>query len=377
MAEDLVDNTPGFDAQVTVPEEHRHGFSTSDAARMLAQARHAAQKAKSPEAAPISQEESAQHDEAPPPEPQSAEEADAAPPQEATGDDQGTDPVPPEPPLEPPTSWQGDDTDLWNNLDPATQKSLLKQDQKAKDWVRRQELKTEAANKTLDAERAKLEQARGQYEQALPALIETLQQSIAGDFPDIKTMDDVQNLARTDWARYIAWDASQKKLAAVASEARAAQDRQTNEAQSRYAAFAREQDKLFLERNPEFADQAKASDLQKAAIKTLKTAGWTEDDLNRQWNGQEALLLRDTRLQEIIHKAALYDQARAAVKKGIAKPVPPVQRPGVAALAPGRSVQTQMRSIEAAMNQTASSSQGVKLGAELLAAHREATKRGY
>ena len=60
-----------------------------------------------------------------------------------------------------------------------------------------------------------------------------------------------------------------------------------NEAQTKFAKFAEEQDKEFIERVPEFADKEKAAELQSAAIKTLKNVGFTEDELAKHWNGQE------------------------------------------------------------------------------------------
>jgi hypothetical protein len=364
MAEDLAnqDLAPDIDQTFSVPDDVKGRVSISDAARLLARQRHAAAPA------PVSQAESAPAEAAPPEQP-SADETDAAPPQEATGEDQEADQAPQEPPLELPRSWTRDQAEHWNRLDRSTQEFLLESDRKASDAVRRSQNEAAEQKKTLDGERQRLEQARAQYESALPALVESLQQSIAGDFPDIKNWEDVQKLAREDWARYIAWDASQKKLATIANEAQAAQQRQAQDLQARFVAFAKEQDARFIERNPEFADQAKAAALQKAAINTLKNTGFSEDELGRQWAGQEALSLRDARLQEIIKKASLYDQAQASIKKAAPKALPPVQRPGVAP-APGRGVQQQISALEKQLDRTTSHAQGAKLAAELLRLRR-------
>jgi hypothetical protein len=182
----------------------------------------------------------------------------------------------------------------------------------------------------MQAREQALEQARLQYEQMAAAALQGLQQQLAGEFGDIRTMDDVKALAANDWARYLRWDAHQKDLAAKMTVAREAQQRQAQEQTERFTRFAAEQDKLFIEKNPEFADQEKAAKLQSAAISALRNVGFSEDELGQHWNGQAMLSLRDNRVQSLIADGIRYRAGQEAVKKVASKPLPPVQRPGVA-----------------------------------------------
>jgi hypothetical protein len=67
----------------------------------------------------------------------------------------------------------------------------------------------------------------------------------------------------------------------------------------------------------------------------LHEAGFTDDELSQSWSGEGKINLRDHRWQMVVIKAAKYDAAQQGfVEKTTAakaaKPIPPVQRPGVA-----------------------------------------------
>src|SRR5438309_538634 len=83
--------------------------------------------------------------------------------------------------------------------------------------------------------------ARQQYETALPQLLNNLQYAQAGEFADVKTIADVERLAREDWPRYLQWDVAQKKIAAVTQEMLQAQQRQGQEKMQRFTEFARKE----------------------------------------------------------------------------------------------------------------------------------------
>src|SRR5262245_42156413 len=113
------------------------------------------------------------------------------------------------PPIEPPRSWTKEDKELFTGLPRATQERLAERERSREgDFLRRQ---NEAAEKLkgLAAKEQAVEQARQTYEAALPQLLQTLQQQQAGEFADIKSMADVERLAREDWPRYLLWDLQQ------------------------------------------------------------------------------------------------------------------------------------------------------------------------
>ena len=108
-----------------------------------------------------------------------------------------------------------------------------------------------------------------------------------------------------------------------------AHQRQLAEKQQQFSEFARREDDLFKEKVPDMADEAKAAALQTAAMSVLNDLGFEEAELVQSWNGQKELSLRDHRVQLLIRDATLWREAQAKAKAAAAKPVPPVQRPGV------------------------------------------------
>jgi hypothetical protein len=253
--------------------------------------------------------------------------ADAQDPGERT---ESADPAQDAPPIEPPRSWTKEDKELFAGLPRATQERLAERERsRESDFLRRQ---NEAAEKLkgLSAKEQAVEQARQHYEAALPQLLATLQSQQAGEFADIKSMADVERLAREDWPRYLLWDLQQKKIAEVGQQLLAAQHRQVVEKLAHFTDFAKRQDDLFKEKVPDMADEAKAAELQKRALAVLSDLGFDEAELAQSWNGQKDLSLRDHRVQLLIRDATLWREAQAKAKAAATKPVPPVQRPGAA-----------------------------------------------
>jgi hypothetical protein len=233
-------------------------------------------------------------------------------------------------PIEPPRSWTKEDKELFTGLPRATQERLAERERSREgDFLRRQ---NEAAEKLkgLAAKEQAVEQARQTYEAALPQLLQTLQQQQAGEFADIKSMADVERLAREDWPRYLLWDLQQKKVAEVTQHMLAAQHRQAQEKLTQFVDFAKRQDDLFKEKVPDMADEAKSAELQRRALGVLGELGFDEAELIPLWNGHKELSLRDHRLQLLIRDATLWREAQAKAKAAATKPVPPVQRPGAA-----------------------------------------------
>jgi hypothetical protein len=232
------------------------------------------------------------------------------------------------PPIEPPRSWTKEDKELFNSLPRATQENIAQRERaRDADFSRRQQQATEQA-KALEAERLRMEQVRVHYESTLPQLLQNLFAQQAGEFADIKTVADIERLAREDTARYLQWDLSQKKIAGLAQETMAAAQRQAAERQQQFAEFAKRQDDLFTEKVPDMADPDKAAHLQSAAIDVLKELGFDEAELAQSWNGAKEFSLRDHRLQLIIRDAVAWREAQAKARAAALRPVPPVQRPG-------------------------------------------------
>ena len=273
------------------------------------------------------------------------------------------------PPIDPPRSWTKEDKDLFTSLPRDTQQRIAERERSREgDFSRRQQEAAEKS-KALEAERSKAEQARQQYEGALPQLLQTLQQQQAGEFADIKTLADVERLAREDWPRYALWDVQQKKIAEVAQQMVLAQQRQAQERVQQFSEFARREDDLFKEKVPDMADPKKVAELQTAALAVLKDLGFQETELAQSWQGQRDLSLRDHRVQLLIRDATLWRDAQAKAKAAATRPVPPVQRPGVSQ-PKGAALDAQIQHLTQKLEKTGN----LKDAAALLRARRVATR---
>src|SRR5207302_740761 len=144
-----------------------------------------------------------------------------------------------------PRSWTKEDKEVFTSLPRQTQERLVDRERSREtDFLRRQ---NEAAEKLkgLTAKEQAVEQARQQYEAALPQLLQNLQSQQAGEFADIRSMADVERLNREDWPRYLQWDLAQKKIALIQQEMLGAQQRQVQERLQQFSQFAKHEDDLF------------------------------------------------------------------------------------------------------------------------------------
>ena len=357
-----------FALEMTAPADTPAYLSTHDAAAVLRKLRQpkmnetdTTDSARAAAAAPEPGKESA------------ADPADDAAPvdaQDPGAKTEGTDPGATElSPIEPPRSWTKEDKELFAGLPRATQERLAERERSREgDFLRRQ---NEAAEKLkgLAAKEQAVELARQTYEAALPQLLQTLQQQQAGEFADIKSMADVERLAREDWPRYLLWDLQQKKVAEVTQHMLAAQHRQAQEKLTQFVEFAKRQDDLFKERVPDMADDTKAAELQRQALAVLSDLGFDEAELVPLWNGQKELSLRDHRLQLLIRDATLWREAEKKAKAAATKPVPPVQRPGAATARQGTD-EARVQHLTHRLEQTGS----LRDAAALLRARRAAAR---
>jgi hypothetical protein len=267
---------------------------------------------------------------APAPTQELADEADAAPDDQPSGETQAIEPEQDLPPIEPPRSWTTEEKERFKSLPRDLQAYLSEREQERDRDVRRRQNEAADERKAAQAEREAVARARQEYEAALPALLASLQHQQAGEFADIRTPADIEKLAREDFPRYVRWDAQQKRIAALGDEARAVQQRLALELSQHWAHFTQQQDQLFADKVPDIADPDKAPKLRESAVNVLKDRGFTEQELAQLWNGQAAISLRDHRLQLVILDAVKFSHAQRAAKDALTKPVPPVQRPGVA-----------------------------------------------
>ena len=256
-------------------------------------------------------------------------EADAAPPQEATGETQEAE-QDDSPPIEPPRSWTKEAKDRWQSLPRETQEYLAEREQDRDRAVRQSQNEAAELKKGLTAKEQAVEQARQQYESALPIMLNELQGMMAGEFADIRSMADVQKLANEDWPRYVRWDAQQKQVAAVQQQITIASERQNQERAQKLNEFKARETEALHDKVPELRDEKKRVALTASIITTLKdTYGFTDNDLGELSSGARELPLYDHRLLMMAIDAHKYREAQKAQKQVTAKPLPQVQKPGV------------------------------------------------
>jgi hypothetical protein len=338
-------------------------MSAREAARTLASYRYK----KTPETQQATQERP--EPAAPPPVTESADEADAAPPEtEATGETQASDPAD-QPPLDLPRSWTKDRAEHWAKLDRGTQEFLLEHDRKASAEVRRTQNEAAELRKAIEADRQKVQQAQQQYETALPALLQAIQQQQSAEFADIRSIEDVQKLAREDWPRYVMWDAAQKRIAAVNQQVEQAKQRQAQEEAQKLSDFVQRESTALLDKAPELADPAKKTKLQGAAVDVLHELGFADQELAKLWRGEEKISLHDHRLQLLLLDGVRYRDAQKTVRTAPAKTLPPVQRPGTVQ-PKGAAAAADVQNLFKRLDQTGS----VKDAARALMARRAASR---
>jgi hypothetical protein len=356
---------------VQVPAPAGEAISTRDAARTLASFRLKARETGQ------SQDGShpAAHAEAAPPAHESADAtapADAAPPtaSEATGDPtESAEPPAAQAPIEPPRSWTKEARERFASLPRETQDYLASREQDRDRELRRSQNEAAEQRKAMEAERQKAEQARVQYETALPTMLATLQQHQAGEFSDVKSIVDVERLAREDWPRYVLWDANQKRIASAQQELASTAQRQDQERQIRLDEYIARERGVFVEKVPEIADPVQRSKLEHAALGMLRELGFADQELNELYRGRRDLSLHDHRLQMLIRDGIRFRDARKAAKEASTKPVPPVQRPGVAQPR-GAAQDAVVQNLTKRLDQTGN----LKDAARLLAERRKAAR---
>jgi hypothetical protein len=271
-----------------------------------------AERAAAQESAPLAEE-------SPP------QEGDAAPAEEQiSGETEAVDPAPvEEPSIDPPRSWTMEDKETFRALPRETQARLVDLDRARELEVRKVQNEIAEQRKGFESEQQAMVQARQQYENALPLILQQMQTS--GEFADIKTIEDVKNLANTDWPRYVQWDAHSKMLAAMQQEIEHTQQRQQQEQASEWQSYSAKEDAAFRDKVPD------ADSLRQPAIDYLKDVGFADNEIGEYWNSKA---WRDHRMQSVIADAVRYRQAKAKAAVAQKAPLPPVLKPGVAQARP-------------------------------------------
>jgi hypothetical protein len=360
---DIVERTAGGEGPLTAREAARSLVDTRNKER-------ANERASAPRREDDEQRAGEARDDAAFAQESASPEAGTAQPQAGPGETQATDPADDQPSIEPPRSWTKEDKELFKGLPRETQQRLAERERsRESDFLRRQ---NEAAEKLkgLSAQEQAAEHVRAQYEQALPILLGALQEQQAGAFADVRSVADLEKMAREDWPRYVQWDAQQKKIAAVTQQLQAALARQSHETAQRWSTFVADEDARFRQRAPELADGEAHAKAARAAADMLKELGFSDAELGEMWHAGRGVSLRDHRIQLLIRDGVRFRDAQAAARKPAPKAVPDVQRPGPA---PARNADAdgRVKDLTDRLNATGN----LRDAAALLVARRAAQRR--
>jgi hypothetical protein len=269
--------------------------------------------------------------------PEKASEAkaeDAAPDEGTTVEDEGTEPELPA--IDLPKSWSKDAQERWSKLDRDTQEFLAARDSEAQKAIKRSLNEAAEARKAAEAEIEQSKQARTQYEAKQAAYTNALEEALQSDFGDIRTLNDVRKLQAEDPFRFQQWQLRQMELSSAQTEKQANEQRSAQEKQSKRITYQTEQAKLLSDALPELADPKAHVEMQERAVKMLTDEldlplttlqRWMADDTGHEIlnsSGLQRLIATQIKLQQRIK------QLEAAPPKAIPKPVPAVQKPGVA-----------------------------------------------
>lgn len=303
----------------------------------------------------------------------------AQPESTPTGEDAGPEKVPSEnveadpveePPIEPPRSWSKEDKELFNALPRETQERVSERERaRESDFLRRQNDATEKS-KALEAKEQAADHARQQYESAAQNALQVLQQQQASEFADIKTFQDVQNLADQDPFRFTKWQARQMQIEGQAREVQQLNRQREEQKAESFKTWSKEQDSKFDKLFPEFTDKTKAAKNREEILGYLKEVGVPEDTIPKLWNEP---FFRDAMFQRVIWEATRFHAAQQAAKTAVQVPKPPVQRPGTA---PQKGSQfTEAIADAASRLKGAKGIAAVTAAADMMAAKRKAAAR--
>lgn len=255
------------------------------------------------------------------------------------GDDAGPDEAPGEteeadeadaPPIQPPRTWTKAEKEAFALLPREHQQAIVARESERDSYYQRGLKEAADKQRAADAQAKAAEQARQQYEAALPQLFQQFSAQFQNEFQDIKTWDDVSKMQAEDPMRFQAWQVAREKGQALQQQAEQAQQRQQQEATRRWVEYVNAETQAFTEKAPEFANPETAAKAQAQAREVLVEIGFGDDELAAMWEQGQPLSLRDHRVMLLVRDAMKYRNAQKAAKTAARKPVPPVQRPGTA-----------------------------------------------
>jgi hypothetical protein len=178
------------------------------------------------------------------------------------------------------------------------------------------------------AERQKINAERQHYAQQLQTLVPAVQQQIAAEFADIKTLADVQTMAKDDPARFTQWQAKQMALQQLTAEQERVANQQQRETEKQWNERRDSEMKKLSEAIPDFKDESKRTPFMDKLRGYLRAEiGYSEDEISRAIDHRDIVTA---------WKAMQWDEAQKAKKAVKTVDVPTPVKPGRAASPAGK-----------------------------------------
>ena len=143
----------------------------------------------------------------------------------------------------------------------------------------RQQADSEQIQAAARAEWERAHQARAVHIQALQIAEGIISAEFLRDFPEIKSLNDLQGLAHTNPERYVKAHAALSRAQAVVSEHQQLGQQVADEAQAQFHNWAKHQDEVFAARHPELKDPKVAKQMGDLAVQELQKIGLSQQEI--------------------------------------------------------------------------------------------------
>jgi hypothetical protein len=191
-----------------------------------------------------------------------------------------------------------------------------------------QQAEVQRIQAAAQAEWERAHQARAAHIQALQIAEGIVTAEFLRDFPDVKSLNDLQTLAHTNPERYVQAHAALNRAQAVVSEHQQVGQQAAQDTQAQFQHWAKHQDHVFTERHPELKDPKIAKQMGDLAKQELQKIGLSQREVVALYHGAQDISFRDARTQELLLDAIRWRASKHRMKEIAAKQLPAVQRPG-------------------------------------------------
>lgn len=220
-----------------------------------------------------------------------------------------------------PASWRAEDKELFRTLPQQLQARIAAREQERERAVNEALRESAAQRKVAENGRVAHEAERLALQQHLGALVQGMQQQLAGEFADIRASVDLVALAQKDPARYAVLRARQDAMHHAQAEQQRMQARMVEQHEAQLQSFAEGEKTALIEKRPELKDRATRQRFTRDLKEYAASIGYTPEQFASNLSHVNLLVLE---------KAMLYDRARRAKAEAEVRSVPRVQQPGTA-----------------------------------------------